>query len=108
MTRLVASDSTTPRTSPPTTAPLIFPMPPRTAAVNALSPARPIKVIPDPLTKVATVIVPTSQLSLAIGREGQNARLAAKVTGWKVDIKSEAQMEETGEYGFASAEKVDF
>lgn len=75
---------------------------------NALSPARPTKVIPDPLTKVATVIVPTSQLSLAIGREGQNARLAAKVTGWKVDIKSEAQMEETGEYGFTSTEKVDF
>ncbi len=75
---------------------------------NALSPARPTKVIPDILTKVATVIVPTTQLSLAIGREGQNARLAAKLTGWKVDIKSEAQMEESGDYGFVGAGKVDF
>jgi len=42
--------------------------------------------------KVATVIVPDYQLSLAIGKEGQNARLAAKITGWKIDIKSESQV----------------
>ena len=56
---------------------------------KALSPARVREVIVDDDTKEATVIVPDDQLSLAIGREGQNARLAAKLTGWKVDIKSE-------------------
>ncbi len=56
---------------------------------KALSPARVREVIVDDETKEATVIVPDDQLSLAIGREGQNARLAAKLTGWKVDIKSE-------------------
>ena len=75
---------------------------------NALSPAKPIKVIPDPAIKLATVIVPSNQLSLAIGREGQNARLAAKVTGWKVDIKSEAQAEESGGYGYSVPSDVDF
>lgn len=58
---------------------------------NALSPARVLRVITDPEEKVAQVIVPDDQLSLAIGREGQNARLAAKLTGWKIDIKSESQ-----------------
>lgn len=75
---------------------------------NALSPAKPIKVIPDPSVKLATVIVPSNQLSLAIGREGQNARLAAKVTGWKVDIKSESQVEESGSYGYSVPSDVDF
>jgi transcription termination/antitermination protein NusA len=56
---------------------------------KALSPARVREVLVDDDTKEATVIVPDDQLSLAIGREGQNARLAAKLTGWKVDIKSE-------------------
>jgi len=56
---------------------------------KALSPARVREVLVDDQTKEATVIVPDDQLSLAIGREGQNARLAAKLTGWKVDIKSE-------------------
>ena len=56
---------------------------------KALSPARVREVIVDDETMEATVIVPDDQLSLAIGREGQNARLAAKLTGWKVDIKSE-------------------
>ena len=56
---------------------------------KALSPARVREVLVDDETKEATVIVPDDQLSLAIGREGQNARLAAKLTGWKVDIKSE-------------------
>lgn len=48
--------------------------------------------------KKARVIVPDYQLSLAIGKEGQNARLAAKLTGWKIDIKSESQAEEEFEY----------
>src|ERR687886_1563881 len=56
---------------------------------KALSPARVREVLVDDETKEATVIVPDDQLSLAIGREGQNARLAAKLTGWKVDIKSQ-------------------
>lgn len=58
---------------------------------NALSPAKVVKV--DVLTeeKIARVVVPDHQLSLAIGREGQNARLAARLTGWKIDIKSESQ-----------------
>lgn len=58
---------------------------------NSLSPARVLRVITNPEEKVAQVIVPDDQLSLAIGREGQNARLAAKLTGWKIDIKSESQ-----------------
>ena len=58
---------------------------------KALSPARVREVLVDDETKEATVIVPDDQLSLAIGREGQNARLAAKLTGWKVDIKSETE-----------------
>jgi transcription termination/antitermination protein NusA len=58
---------------------------------KALSPARVREVLVDDETKEATVIVPDDQLSLAIGREGQNARLAAKLTGWKVDIKSQSE-----------------
>ena len=58
---------------------------------KALSPARVREVLVDDETKEATVIVPDDQLSLAIGREGQNARLAAKLTGWKVDIKSQTE-----------------
>jgi N utilization substance protein A len=66
---------------------------------KALSPARVREVIVDDETQEATVIVPDDQLSLAIGREGQNARLAAKLTGWKVDIKSETDFsqEDTGD-----------
>jgi N utilization substance protein A len=59
---------------------------------NALSPAKVISVIVDENEKSARVIVPDYQLSLAIGREGQNARLAAKLTGYKIDIKSESQV----------------
>lgn len=63
---------------------------------NALSPAKVLAVNVIEETKMATVIVPDYQLSLAIGKEGQNARLAARLTGWKVDIKNESQfMEET-------------
>ncbi|MHB1420198.1 MAG: transcription termination factor NusA [Bacillota bacterium] len=60
---------------------------------NALSPAKVLSVDVDDTTKVARVVVPDYQLSLAIGKEGQNARLAAKLTGWKIDIKSESQYE---------------
>jgi len=61
---------------------------------SALSPAKVVAVEIWEEEKVTRVIVPDYQLSLAIGREGQNARLAAKLTGWKIDIKSESQMEE--------------
>jgi transcription termination/antitermination protein NusA len=68
---------------------------------KALSPARVREVLVDDETKEATVIVPDDQLSLAIGRDGQNARLAARLTGWKVDITSEtefSQQEDEMEY----------
>ena len=58
---------------------------------NALSPAKVVFVIADPDEKAAKVVVPKNQLSLAIGKEGQNARLAAKLTGFKIDIKDEEQ-----------------
>jgi len=58
---------------------------------NALSPAKVISVAVNEEEKVSRVVVPDYQLSLAIGKEGQNARLAAKLTGWKIDIKSESQ-----------------
>ncbi|OQA21177.1 MAG: hypothetical protein BWY60_00806 [Actinobacteria bacterium ADurb.Bin346] len=61
---------------------------------NALSPAKVLKVLTDDEKKFALIVVPNDQLSLAIGKEGQNARLAAKLTGWKIDIKSEKQFEE--------------
>jgi N utilization substance protein A len=59
-----------------------------------LSPAKVIRVEINDETKTALVIVPDNQLSLAIGKEGQNARLAAKLTGWRIDIKSESQIKE--------------
>ena len=65
--------------------------------VNALSPAKVISVMADPDEKTASVIVPDYQLSLAIGKEGQNARLAARLTGYKIDIKNETQAIESGE-----------
>ena len=58
---------------------------------NALSPAKVVSVAVNETEKVSRVVVPDYQLSLAIGKEGQNARLAAKLTGWKIDIKSESQ-----------------
>ena len=64
---------------------------------NALSPAKVIAVMADPDEKTALVVVPDYQLSLAIGKEGQNARLAARLTGFKIDIESEAQARESGE-----------
>jgi len=58
---------------------------------GALSPAKVSRVQIDPASRSATVIAPDNQLSLAIGREGQNVRLAARLTGWRIDIRSEAQ-----------------
>jgi N utilization substance protein A len=59
---------------------------------NALSPAKVVSVDIQETGRVARVVVPDFQLSLAIGKEGQNARLSAKLTGWKIDIKSESQV----------------
>lgn len=65
---------------------------------NALSPAKVISVIADADEKSAKVVVPDYQFSLAIGKEGQNARLAARLTGFKIDIKSETQARESGDF----------
>jgi len=65
---------------------------------SSLSPAKVLQVDLDDEAKVARVVVPDFQLSLAIGKEGQNARLAAKLTGWKIDIKSESQLRSQIEY----------
>jgi N utilization substance protein A len=73
---------------------------------KALSPARVREVLVDDDTKEATVIVPDDQLSLAIGREGQNARLAAKLTGWKVDIKSQSEFVEDDDIGYDDEEEA--
>lgn len=69
----------------------------RAFIANALSPAKVIDVYLNPMEKNAKVIVPDRALSLAIGKEGQNARLAARLTGWRIDIKSEAEAEEERE-----------
>jgi transcription termination/antitermination protein NusA len=75
---------------------------------KALSPARVREVIVDDETKEATVIVPDDQLSLGIGRDGQNARLAAKLTGWKVDIKSETEFSQVEQdLEFESGDEAD-
>ncbi|MBQ5951385.1 MAG: transcription termination/antitermination protein NusA [Lachnospiraceae bacterium] len=78
---------------------------------NALSPAKVIVVIADEDEKTAQVIVPDYQLSLAIGRSGQNARLAARLTGYKIDIKSETQARESGlldEIGYTDDMNADY
>jgi len=76
---------------------------PAVFVANAMSPAKVIKVIlqkdTESKTKTATVIVPDHQLSLAIGKEGQNARLVAKLTGWRIDIKSESEARAEGLLG---------
>ncbi|HBF39400.1 MAG TPA: transcription termination/antitermination protein NusA [Firmicutes bacterium] len=82
---------------------------PITFIINALSPAKvsDVKILPS--KKTAIVIVPDFQLSLAIGKEGQNARLAAKLTGWKIDIKSESQAaERTDEIDRLVREEIGF
>ena len=75
---------------------------------NALSPSKVVAVLADPDNKEALVVVHDFQLSLAIGKEGQNARLAAKLTGFKIDIKSESQAKEEGiQYVFDDDEYYD-
>ena len=67
---------------------------------HALSPARVLSVtVVEPEARAARVIVPDYQLSLAIGKEGQNARLAAKLTGWRIDIRSDAEVPEGASSG---------
>ncbi len=78
---------------------------PEEFVAHALSPATVKKVIYHPEEQMCEVIVPDSQLSLAIGREGQNARLAAKLTGWRIDIRSESQAGEGEEAFVAQAGK---
>ena len=74
---------------------------------NALNPAHVVSVFISEAEKICRVVVPDSQLSLAIGKEGQNARLAAKLTGWKIDIKSETQFQESlAAQGMSSAEEA--
>ena len=72
---------------------------------NALSPAKIVAVFADPDEKSAKVVVPDYQLSLAIGKEGQNARLAARLTGYKIDIKSETQAKDA--VGFRMEDYLD-
>ncbi len=74
---------------------------------NALSPAKVASVILESDAKLATVVVPDTQLSLAIGKEGQNARLAAKITGWKIDISSETQFTEKSLSAIGLAEQTE-
>ena len=70
---------------------------------SALSPAKVSQVIIDESTRAATVIAPDNQLSLAIGREGQNVRLAARLTGWRIDIRGESQLQQAKEAAAAEA-----
>jgi N utilization substance protein A len=74
---------------------------------NALSPSKVVEVLVNEADKATTVIVPDYQLSLAIGKRGQNARLAAKLTGWKIDIKSETDAEKAGIYPVQSSKTED-
>ncbi|MBM7094214.1 MULTISPECIES: transcription termination factor NusA [Alteribacter] len=71
---------------------------PKEYVANALSPSKVLQVTVNEEEKMTQVVVPDYQLSLAIGKRGQNARLAAKLTGWKIDIKSESDAEELGLY----------
>ncbi|MBU0607079.1 MAG: transcription termination factor NusA [Armatimonadetes bacterium] len=70
---------------------------------SALSPARVSQVLPNMEEQSATIIAPDNQLSLAIGRRGQNVRLAAQLTGWRIDIRSESQWAETPDLALAAA-----
>ena len=69
---------------------------PKEFIAAALSPSKVLAVAINPNEQSARIVVPDHQLSLAIGKEGQNARLSAKLTGWRIDIKSESQAKETG------------
>ena len=70
---------------------------PKEFIANSLSPAKVLSVVVDEENKSAKVVVDDNQLSLAIGKEGQNVRLAAKLTNWKIDIKSKSQADEIEE-----------
>lgn len=74
---------------------------------NALSPAKVVMIYLYEEEKIASVVVPDNQLSLAIGRQGQNARLAAKLTGWKIDIKSQSQIMEEDQETEEDIEEMD-
>ena len=81
---------------------------PITFVMSALSPARVQRVsIIDEVNRIIEVVVEDAQLSLAIGKKGQNVRLAAKLTGWRIDIKSEDEMRAEGEAQFAGLENAD-
>jgi len=73
---------------------------------SALSPAKVNRVIMDEENRSMEVIVPDDQLSLAIGKNGQNVRLAVKLTGWKVDVKSESMASSQEEEGYKSLMKI--
>ena len=75
---------------------------------NALSPAKVISVKVNEETKSAHVVVDDDQLSLAIGKEGQNVRLAAKLTNWKIDIKSKSQADKASEELFEESDDEEF
>ena len=77
---------------------------PKEFIANSLSPAKVVSVDVNEEEKSAKVVVDDNQLSLAIGKEGQNVRLAAKLTGWKIDIKSTSQVE-TSEVGVSEIEQ---
>jgi N utilization substance protein A len=80
---------------------------PREFIASALSPAKVLRVDVSELEKSALVVVDDYQLSLAIGKEGQNARLAAKLTGWKIDIKSKTQAENMAAVQDVAADLLD-
>jgi len=71
---------------------IVYEKDPEKFIANSLGPAKIIKVTANEKEKTAVAVVPDNQLSLAIGKEGQNVRLAAKLTGWKIDIISESQL----------------
>ena len=79
---------------------------PKVFVRNALSPSQVLEVIVDEDNQSTVVVVPDYQLSLAIGKRGQNARLAAKLTGWKIDIKSETDAREAGIYPVIESEAL--
>lgn len=79
---------------------------PKVFVRNALSPSQVLEVIVGEENQSTVVVVPDYQLSLAIGKRGQNARLAAKLTSWKIDIKSESDAREAGIYPVIESEEV--
>ena len=79
---------------------------PKVFVRNALSPSQVLEVIVDEENQSTVVVVPDYQLSLAIGKRGQNARLAAKLTGWKIDIKSESDARDAGVYPVIESEEI--